>query len=85
MSRIKKAQYSPPACRKKNTKNMGKNLRRHRLIEELGGAHSKGKSKEHLQSRIVKVDGESMQFMKHAAKKCRKLEVGPFPDLHGHG
>ncbi len=55
---------------------MEDNLRRHRLIEKLGEAHSKGKSKEHIQSRIVKVDGEIMQFMKRAAKKCRKLKSG---------
>ena len=39
-------------------------------------AHSEGRSKEHIQSRIAKVDGERMQFMKHAAKKCRKLKSG---------
>ena len=65
-----------PLVVKKYTENLEENLRRHRLIEKLGEVHSEGKSKEHIQSRIVKVDGESMQFMKHAAKKCRKLKSG---------
>ena len=75
-SSIKKAQYSSPACHKKKNENLEENLRGHRLIEKLGEAHSMGRSKEHIQTRIVKVDRESMQFMKHAAKKCGKLKSG---------
>jgi len=60
-----------PHAVKKYTENLEENLRWHRLIKKLGEAHSEGRSKEHIQSRIVKVDRESMQFMKHAAKKCR--------------
>ena len=61
MSSIKKAQYPSPACHKKYTENLEENLRRHRLIEKLGEAHSEGRSKEHIQSRIVKVDRESTE------------------------
>ncbi len=39
------------------------------------GAHG-GRSKEDVQSKITRVDNTSMQFMKHAAKKCRKLKSG---------
>jgi hypothetical protein len=65
-----------PHVIKKYTENLDKNLRRHRLIEKLGEAHWEGKNKEDIQSKIVKVNGDSMQFMKHAAKKCRKLKSG---------
>jgi hypothetical protein len=65
-----------PHIVKKYTENLDKNLRWHRIIEKLGEAHSKGKNKEDIQSKIVKVNGDSMQFMKHAAKKCRKLKSG---------
>jgi len=46
---------------KKYTENLEENLMRHRLIEKLGEAHSEGRSKEHIQSRIVKVDRESTE------------------------
>ncbi len=42
----------------------------------MGEVHFEGKNKEDIQSKIVKADGDSMQFLKHAAKKCRKLKSG---------
>jgi hypothetical protein len=61
---------------KKYTKNLEENLRRHRLIEKMGEAHSGSTDREGVRSKIEKVDESSMQFMKHAKKNCRKLKSG---------
>jgi hypothetical protein len=56
--------------------NLERNLKRHRLIEKLGAAHTAGKSKEEVQTKITNTDRDSLQYMKHAAKKSRKLKSG---------
>ncbi len=61
---------------KKYTENLEENLRRHRLIKKLGEAHSGSTDREGIRSKIGKVDERSMQFMKHAEKKCRRLKSG---------
>ncbi len=65
-----------PHVVKKYTENLEENLRQHRLIEKLGKAHSGSTNREGVQSKIGEVDNSSMQFMKHAAKKCRRLKSG---------
>jgi hypothetical protein len=65
-----------PHVVKKYVDNLEPNLTRHRLIDKLGEAHMEGRSKEDVQSKITIVDNTSMQFMKHAAKKCRRLKSG---------
>ena len=42
----------------------------------MGEAHSGSTDREGVQSKIGKVDKSSMQFMKHAKKKCRRLKSG---------
>jgi hypothetical protein len=61
---------------KKYTNNLEENLRRHQLIKKLGEAHSGSTDKANVHSKIGKVDESSMQFMKHAGKKCRRLKSG---------
>ena len=61
---------------KKYVDNLEQNLTRHRLIDKLGEAHTEGRSKEDVQSKITIVDNTSMQFMKHPTKKCRRLKSG---------
>jgi hypothetical protein len=61
---------------KKYTENLEENLRQHRLIKKLGEAHSGSTDRESIRSKIGKVDESSMQFMKHAKKKCRRLKSG---------
>ena len=65
-----------PHVVKKYADNLEKNMRRHRLIEKLEEAHSSSKDKEEAQRKIGIVDESSMQLMKHAAKKCRRLKSG---------
>jgi hypothetical protein len=65
-----------PHVAKKYIENLESNLKRHRLIEKLGEAHMTGTSREDVQGKVTKVDKDSLQFMKHAAKKCRKLKNG---------
>jgi hypothetical protein len=65
-----------PHVVKKYTENLEENLRQHQLIEKLGEAHTGSANKEGVQSKIRTVDKSSMQFMKHAAKKCRRLKSG---------
>ena len=61
---------------KKYTENLEENLRRHRLIKKLGEAHSGSTDREGVWSKTEKVDKSSMQFTKHAEKKCRRLKSG---------
>ncbi len=42
----------------------------------MGEAHTSSIDKEEVQLKISKVDESSMQFMKHATKKCRRLKSG---------
>ena len=56
--------------------NLKRNLTRHRLIEKLGEAHTEGRNREEVQSKIASVDNTSTQFMQHAAKRCRRLKSG---------
>ncbi len=65
-----------PHVVKKYTENLEENLRRHRLIKKLGEAHSGSTDREGIWFKIGKVDENSMQFMKHAKKKCRRLKSG---------
>jgi len=65
-----------PHVAEKYIKNLESNLKRHRLIEKLGKAHTAGTSREDVQGKVAKVDKDCLQFMKHAAKKCRMLKNG---------
>jgi hypothetical protein len=65
-----------PHVVKKYTENLEENLRRHRLIEKLGEAHPGSTDREGVWSKVGKVDESSMQFMRHAKKKCRRLKSG---------
>ena len=42
----------------------------------MGEAHSGSTDREGVRSKIEKVDENSMQFMKQAEKKCRRLKSG---------
>jgi hypothetical protein len=42
----------------------------------LGEGHTIGTSKGDVQGKITHIDSNSTQFMKHAAKECRKLKLG---------
>ncbi len=61
---------------KKYAHNLEQNLKRHRLIKKIGEAHTTGTCKGDFQGKITHIDSDSMQFMKHAAKKCMKLKLG---------
>ncbi len=65
-----------PHVAKKYVENLEANLKRHKLIEKLGEAHTTGTSREDVQGKVINVDKDSLQYMKHAAKKCRKLKNG---------
>jgi hypothetical protein len=59
---------------KKYIHNLKQNLTWHQLIKKLRDAHTGGTSREDVQSKIIKVDGDGMQYMKHLTKKCRRLK-----------
>jgi hypothetical protein len=65
-----------PHVAAKYSKTLEENIRRHRLIEKLGKAHTKGTSKEDTQQRINKVDEEGKQYMTHAECISQKLKSG---------
>jgi hypothetical protein len=51
----------------------------HRLIERMGAAHRKSKSKASAIKRLNKVDKELGQYMRYAERKCRKIKLGRIP------
>jgi hypothetical protein len=51
----------------------------HRLIERMGAAHRRSKSKASAIKRLNKVDKELGQYMRYAEKKCRKIKSGRIP------
>ncbi len=59
-----------PHMVKKYTHNLEQNLKRHRLIDKLGEAHTTGTSKGDVQGKITHIDSNSMQFMKNVAKNA---------------
>ena len=65
-----------PHVAKKYVENLETNLKWHKLTEKLGEAHTTGTSREDVQGKVINVDKDSLQYMKHAAKKCRKLKNG---------
>jgi hypothetical protein len=53
----------------------------HRLIERMGTAHQKSKSKALAIKRLNKLDKELGQYMRYAERKCRKIKSGRIPFL----
>ncbi len=51
----------------------------HRLIERIGEAHTKSKSKHSITQQLNKLDRESGHYMGYAEKKCRKIKSGRIP------
>ncbi len=54
-------------------------LARHRLIECLGQAYKKSKSKKALCRRLNKIDQESKELMKNAEKTCQRIKSRKIP------
>jgi hypothetical protein len=46
----------------------------HRLIEQMGRAHQKSKSRASARRRLNKLDMEIGQYMRYAERKCRKIK-----------
>jgi hypothetical protein len=51
----------------------------HRLIERVGKAHTKSRSKRSITRRLNKLDKELGQYMRYAEKNCRKIKSGHIP------
>jgi hypothetical protein len=51
----------------------------HRLIERMGAAHRKSKTKASAIKRLNKVDKELGEYMRYAERKCRKIKSGRIP------
>ena len=51
----------------------------HRLIEQMGTAHQKSKSKESAKKGLNKLDKELGQYMCYAERKCCKIKSGCIP------
>ena len=71
-----------PHVVKKYTENLEENLRRHRLIEKLGEAHSGSTDREGVRSKIEKVDKSSMQH-ETRQKEMQKTKIRPNKLLTG--
>jgi hypothetical protein len=51
----------------------------HRLIERMGAAHWKSKSRALARRQLNKLDKELGQYMRYAEKKCPKIKSGRIP------
>jgi hypothetical protein len=51
----------------------------HRLIERIGEAHTKSKSKRSITCRLNRLDRELGHYMQHAEKKYLKIKSGRIP------
>ena len=56
-----------------------KKITAHRLIERIGKAYRKSKSKRTLTCQINKLDKELGQYMRFVEKHCRKIKSGYIP------
>ncbi len=80
-----------PASRRLNTKIprtaaeyarlLEEKIIQHQLIERIGKAYSKCRSKSSLTQHLNKMDKELGQYMRFAEKKCRKFKFGRIPFL----
>jgi hypothetical protein len=52
---------------------------KHRLIELVGEAHSKSRSRRSLERRLNRLDKELGTYMRFAEKHCRKIKSGRIP------
>ena len=52
---------------------------KHRLIERVGEAHSKSRSRRSLERRLNRLDKELGTYMRFAEKHCRKIKSGRIP------
>ncbi len=78
-----------PALRRLNTKLpcvaatypqlLEEKIIKHRLIERVGEAHSKSRSRRSLERRLNRLDKELGTYMRFAEKHCRKIKSGQIP------
>ena len=52
---------------------------KHRLIERVGKAHTKSRSRRSLTRRLNRLDAELGTYMRYAEKQCRKIKSGRIP------
>ena len=55
----------------------------HKLIERVGKANERSKSKETLKAKLDVIDEEQEQHMKRSEKKCRRIKPGRIPLSRG--
>jgi hypothetical protein len=56
-----------------------KNILRHRLLEQMISVAESDDSKEVISAKLNQLDLEEEQYMKHAKKKCCRIELGCIP------
>jgi len=68
-----------PYCEENYIEDLEGNIIQHRLIERLKEAHTKSSTFEEVAEKVIKIDTEGEQYMKHAEKICRKLKSCKIP------
>ena len=68
-----------PYCEENYIEDLEGNIIQHRLIERLKEAHTKSSTFEEVAKKVIKIDTEGEQYMKHAEKICRKLKSCKIP------
>ena len=68
-----------PHVAEKYQEILEKKVVEHKLNSRLIEAERHGKSVEEVRKKVNGVDADSMQYMKHAEKKCRKIKSGRIP------
>jgi hypothetical protein len=68
----------PRAMAKYNERLEG-NIRKHRLIERVGGIHNSDLTAKEKKRKLDRLDEESKQYMINAERKCRRIKSGLIP------
>ena len=63
-----------PGCSNAYITSLKENIRRHRLLEQLQDTHTGGYLADERAQKLIRIDEEGKQYMRHAEKLCRKIK-----------
>ncbi len=68
-----------PKCGEEYIQSLESNIIRHRLLERLHEAHTGNYTPEDRASKVMKIDKEGKEYMRHAKKTCQKIKTCKIP------
>jgi hypothetical protein len=68
-----------PKCGEEYIQSLESNIIRHHLLERLHKAHTGNHTPEDRASKVMKIDKEGKEYMRHAEKTCQKIMTCKIP------